>query len=103
MLSRIASAVNLRDFEAAARERLDPVYYDYFASGAQDEMTVAANETEERVLTASAFSATIVPARSSPVRPRASQENSAIAHTRAFIVSVTESISFDPRRNRPGP
>jgi 4-hydroxymandelate oxidase len=36
--------VNVRDFEAAARSRLDPVYYDYFASGAQDEVTVAANE-----------------------------------------------------------
>ena len=36
--------VNLREFEAAARERLDPVYYDYFASGAQDEVTVDANE-----------------------------------------------------------
>ncbi|MEO3813180.1 alpha-hydroxy acid oxidase [Sphaerisporangium sp. B11E5] len=36
--------VNLRDFETAARDRLDPVYYDYFASGAQDEITVAANE-----------------------------------------------------------
>jgi 4-hydroxymandelate oxidase len=36
--------VNLRDFETAARDRLHPVYYDYFASGAQDEVTVAANE-----------------------------------------------------------
>jgi 4-hydroxymandelate oxidase len=40
--------INLRDFEAAARARLDPVYYDYFASGAQDEVTVAANETAFR-------------------------------------------------------
>jgi 4-hydroxymandelate oxidase len=40
--------VNLRDFEAAARARLDPVYYDYFASGAQDEITVAANEAAFR-------------------------------------------------------
>jgi 4-hydroxymandelate oxidase len=40
--------VNLRDFEAVARERLDPVYYDYFASGAQDEITVAANEAAFR-------------------------------------------------------
>jgi 4-hydroxymandelate oxidase len=40
--------VNLRDFEAAARARLDPVYYDYFASGAQDEVTVAANEAAFR-------------------------------------------------------
>ena len=36
--------VNVREFEAAARDRLDPVYYDYFASGAQDEVSVAANE-----------------------------------------------------------
>jgi 4-hydroxymandelate oxidase len=40
--------VNLRDFEEAARARLDPVYYDYFASGAQDEITVAANEAAFR-------------------------------------------------------
>jgi 4-hydroxymandelate oxidase len=40
--------VNLRDFEAAARGRLDPVYYDYFASGAQDEITLAANEAAFR-------------------------------------------------------
>jgi isopentenyl diphosphate isomerase/L-lactate dehydrogenase-like FMN-dependent dehydrogenase/thioredoxin reductase len=36
--------VNVRDFEAAARERLDPVRYDYFVSGAQDEVTVRAND-----------------------------------------------------------
>ncbi len=36
---------NLRDFQDVAREKLDPVYYDYFASGAQDEITVQANET----------------------------------------------------------
>jgi 4-hydroxymandelate oxidase len=40
--------VNLRDFEATARTCLDPVYYDYFASGAQDETTVAANEAAFR-------------------------------------------------------
>ena len=40
--------VNVRDFEEAARARLDPVYYDYFASGAQDELTVAANEAAFR-------------------------------------------------------
>jgi 4-hydroxymandelate oxidase len=40
--------INLRDFEAAARARLDPVHYDYFASGAQDEITVAANESAFR-------------------------------------------------------
>jgi 4-hydroxymandelate oxidase len=40
--------VNVRDAEAAARARLDPVYYDYFASGAQDEVTLAANEAAFR-------------------------------------------------------
>ena len=40
--------VNLRDFEVLARDRLNPVYYDYFASGAQDEVTVAANESAFR-------------------------------------------------------
>jgi 4-hydroxymandelate oxidase len=34
----------LREFEAAARERLDPVHYDYFAGGAGDEVTLRANE-----------------------------------------------------------
>jgi 4-hydroxymandelate oxidase len=36
--------VNLREFEAAARGRLDPAHYDFFAGGAQDEHTVRANE-----------------------------------------------------------
>jgi 4-hydroxymandelate oxidase len=40
--------VNVRDFEVAARARLDPAYHDYFASGAQDEITVAANESAFR-------------------------------------------------------
>jgi 4-hydroxymandelate oxidase len=44
----LPALVNLRDAEAAARQRLDPVYYDYFASGAQDEVTVAANEAAYR-------------------------------------------------------
>ena len=44
----VAGLVNVRDFEAAARARLDPVLYDYFASGAQDEITVAANEAAFR-------------------------------------------------------
>ena len=43
--------INLRDAETAAREALDPVYYDYFASGAQDELTVAANEQAFRART----------------------------------------------------
>jgi 4-hydroxymandelate oxidase len=36
--------VNVREFEAAARAVLDPVHYDFFAGGAQDEVTVGANE-----------------------------------------------------------
>ena len=40
--------VNLRDVESLARDRLDPVHYDYFASGAQDEVTLAANEAAFR-------------------------------------------------------
>jgi 4-hydroxymandelate oxidase len=42
--SEALGLVNVREFEVAARSRLDPVYYDYFASGAQDEVTLAANE-----------------------------------------------------------
>ncbi|GIH25641.1 alpha-hydroxy-acid oxidizing enzyme [Acrocarpospora phusangensis] len=42
--------VNVRDFEGAAKAVLDPVYYDYFASGAQDEVTVRANEEAFRRL-----------------------------------------------------
>lgn len=37
--------VNVREFEAAAQAVLDPVRYDYFAGGAQDEITVRANES----------------------------------------------------------
>ncbi|KAB2366761.1 alpha-hydroxy acid oxidase [Actinomadura montaniterrae] len=40
----MGAPVNVREFEDLARERLDPVHYDYFASGAQDEVTVRANE-----------------------------------------------------------
>ncbi len=40
--------VNVREFEAKAKNTLDPVYFDYFASGAQDEVTVAANEAAFR-------------------------------------------------------
>ncbi|GAA4545694.1 alpha-hydroxy acid oxidase [Amycolatopsis samaneae] len=35
----------IREFERAARDRLDPVHHDYFAGGAQDEHTVRANES----------------------------------------------------------
>ncbi|MEA5362255.1 alpha-hydroxy acid oxidase [Amycolatopsis sp., V23-08] len=40
----------IAEFEAAARQRLDPVHYDYFAGGAQDEITLAENETAFRKL-----------------------------------------------------
>jgi 4-hydroxymandelate oxidase len=43
-MSEEAVMLNLRDFEAAAREKLDPVHYDYVAGGARDEITVRANE-----------------------------------------------------------
>ncbi|RSN10333.1 alpha-hydroxy-acid oxidizing enzyme [Nonomuraea sp. WAC 01424] len=42
--------VNLRDFETVAKDKLDPVLYDYFAGGAQDEITVRANEAAFRRL-----------------------------------------------------
>ncbi|MFG6197410.1 alpha-hydroxy acid oxidase [Nonomuraea sp. JJY05] len=35
---------SLREFEAEARARLDPAHYDYFAGGADEEVTVRANE-----------------------------------------------------------
>jgi 4-hydroxymandelate oxidase len=46
----VETNVNVRDFEAAARAVLDPVHFDYFASGAQDELTVRANEAAFRRL-----------------------------------------------------
>jgi 4-hydroxymandelate oxidase len=45
IIPEISSLVNVREFESAARAALDPVYYDYFAGGAQDEVTVRWNET----------------------------------------------------------
>jgi 8-oxo-dGTP diphosphatase len=36
--------VNLRDYEAAARDRLPPAVYDFYAGGAGDEITVRDNE-----------------------------------------------------------
>ncbi|GLZ35218.1 alpha-hydroxy-acid oxidizing enzyme [Lentzea sp. NBRC 105346] len=42
--------VNVREFEALARAALDPVRHDYFASGAQDEITLRANEEAFRRL-----------------------------------------------------
>ncbi|MGW3998913.1 alpha-hydroxy acid oxidase [Amycolatopsis sp. NPDC004772] len=38
------------ELEAAARERLDPAHYDYFAGGAQDEITLRENEEAYRRL-----------------------------------------------------
>ncbi len=37
-------SLSLREIEDEARRRLDPVVYDYFAGGAEDEVTVRANE-----------------------------------------------------------
>lgn len=37
--------LTLREFEAEARRRLDPVRYDFFAGGADDEVTLRRNET----------------------------------------------------------
>ncbi|MFL6115890.1 MAG: alpha-hydroxy acid oxidase [Catenulispora sp.] len=36
--------LTVREFEAVARRVLDPVYYDYVAGGARDEVTMRANE-----------------------------------------------------------
>ncbi|MFJ9372619.1 hypothetical protein [Streptomyces sp. NPDC101455] len=38
----------VRDFETAARAELDPVYADFIAGGARDEITVRANEVRSR-------------------------------------------------------
>ena len=37
------SCINLHDYEQEARERLRPEYFDYFAGGAADEVTLRAN------------------------------------------------------------
>ena len=37
--------LSLREFEDEARRRLAPAIYDFFAGGADDEVTVRANET----------------------------------------------------------
>jgi 4-hydroxymandelate oxidase len=47
----LGELVNLREFEGAAQAVLDPVLYDYFAGGAQDEVTVRDNEAAYRRLT----------------------------------------------------
>ena len=36
--------VNVRDFENAARQKVDPIHADYFNGGAGDEITLRANE-----------------------------------------------------------
>ena len=36
--------ISLRDLESEAKRRLDPAVYDYFAGGADDEITLGANE-----------------------------------------------------------
>jgi 4-hydroxymandelate oxidase len=38
-------ALSLRELDAEARQRLDPAVYDYFAGGADDELTLWANES----------------------------------------------------------
>lgn len=35
--------INLNEYEALARERLPPMVYDYFAGGANDEVTLTEN------------------------------------------------------------
>jgi len=42
--------VNVSDFEAIARERMTPSAYDYYAGGAEDEVTLAANREAFRRL-----------------------------------------------------
>jgi 4-hydroxymandelate oxidase len=43
--------LNLLEYEAAARERLDPAFYDYIAGGAGDELTLQRNRSAyERIL-----------------------------------------------------
>ena len=37
--------LSLRELEAQARQRLDPAIYDFFAGGADDELTLRANES----------------------------------------------------------
>lgn len=43
--------VNLADFEAIARAKLDPIDYDYYASGAEDEVTLQRNREAWRHIT----------------------------------------------------
>lgn len=41
-------ALSLREIESEARQRLDPAVYDFFAGGADDEITLRANESAFR-------------------------------------------------------
>lgn len=43
-LASAADLVNIRDFEALARARMEQSAYDYYAGGAEDERTLVANE-----------------------------------------------------------
>ncbi len=38
--------INVYDYEILAEERLDPVYWDFYAGGSDDEVTVRANQTD---------------------------------------------------------
>lgn len=38
--------INVFDYETLARERMDPLYWDYFASGSDDEITLRANSSD---------------------------------------------------------
>jgi 4-hydroxymandelate oxidase len=42
---RSIEPLNLDEFEALARERLDRTVYDYFAGGAEDELSLRENRT----------------------------------------------------------
>jgi 4-hydroxymandelate oxidase len=46
----VGEPLNLDDFEAIARERLDPGVYGYYSGGAEDEVTVRANREAFREL-----------------------------------------------------
>lgn len=43
MLDKEVLVVNLSEFEALAKEKLDPIDYDYYAAGGEDEVTKARN------------------------------------------------------------
>lgn len=48
MLARMGQPVNVDEFEALARERLDQMVYDYYAGGAEDEITLRENRAAFR-------------------------------------------------------